>query len=178
MAFEVTEVLTQVGRGAHNDVVIREDSVSDSHAKLQRRGDGWWVVDMASTNGTFADGTRVDGERSLGDRAELKFGAIRASFRVAGVASGTGSKGETAVLSSALTAKLVEAAKAAPTAAHAPAQKPSAAPVPKGAPRPAAAVAPRSAAAAAPSSGGIPGWIWLVVALAIAGGAFFFLQGR
>lgn len=168
---ELADLLTQVGRGAHNDVVIREDSVSDSHAKLQRRGEGWVVVDMQSTNGTFVDGVRVDGERPLGPTAELKFGAIRANFRVAGISTSTGGKGETAVLSSALAAQLAQAARTA-TVSDAPAV--TAAPaVPK--PRPAASSAPAPTPAA---SGGVPAWVWLVVALVVAGGAYFFLQGR
>lgn len=178
---DVTEVLAQVGRGGHNDIVIREDSVSDSHAKLQRRGDGWFVVDMASTNGTFVDGSKVEGERALGPTAELKFGAIRATFRMAGVSPTTGGKGETAVLSSALAAQLVQAAKAAAVpVAPAPEASPPPAPAVSVAP---AAPTPRRAASPAPTpapaaSGGVPAWVWLVVALVVAGGAYFFLQGR
>src|SRR5205814_2247663 len=39
--FELRVPLAHVGRGAHNDIVIDDDSVSDTHAKLQRREDGW-----------------------------------------------------------------------------------------------------------------------------------------
>jgi pSer/pThr/pTyr-binding forkhead associated (FHA) protein len=181
LAFPIVEVLVQLGRGAHNDLVVREDSISDSHAKLQRRSDGWYVVDMQSTNGTFVGGARVQGEAPLGEAAELKFGAIKASFRVAGAAPVSGGKGETAVLSSALAAQLAAQAKAAsvPAAPAAPARA-----------APAAAAAAESEGAAVPpapgmvptpsgsSGGGVPAWVWLVVVILVAGGAYFYLQGR
>ena len=57
--------LAHVGRGAHNDVRLDDESVSETHAKLQHREDGWYVVDMGSTNGTYVGGTRLTGERKL-----------------------------------------------------------------------------------------------------------------
>jgi pSer/pThr/pTyr-binding forkhead associated (FHA) protein len=170
LAFPIVELLAQVGRGAHNDIVVREDSISDSHAKLQRRTDGWFVVDMQSTNGTVVNGVRVQGEAPLGEAAELKFGAVKGTFRVAGAAPVQGGKGETAVLSSALAAQLVQQAKA-------PAPVP--APAPIAAPAPVERVPPSPGLVATPaSSGGVPAWVWLVVVILVAGGAYFFLQGR
>jgi pSer/pThr/pTyr-binding forkhead associated (FHA) protein len=62
--FEVRSPLAHVGRGAHNDVVLPDESVSDAHAKLQKREAGWYVVDMGSTNGTYVGGRRVETEFS------------------------------------------------------------------------------------------------------------------
>lgn len=175
LSFPIVELMAQLGRGAHNDLVVREDSISDSHAKFQRRNDGWYVVDMASTNGSFVGGVRVEGEAALGESAEVKFGAVKGTFRVAGAAPAHSGKGETAVLSSALAAQLVQQAKAAPAA---PAAVSPAAPVVPVAP-PTAVEAPAPGLVATPaSSGGIPTWVWLVVVILIAGGAYFFLQGR
>ena len=70
-----------VGRGAHNDVPIPDDSVSDLHAKLQLRDDGWWVVDMGSTNGTYVGGERVNGEAQLVGNIDVRFGGIKFAFR-------------------------------------------------------------------------------------------------
>ena len=42
------------GRGSHTDIVIQNDRVSETHAKLQRRDDGWSVVDAGSTAALFA----------------------------------------------------------------------------------------------------------------------------
>jgi pSer/pThr/pTyr-binding forkhead associated (FHA) protein len=71
-----------VGRGAHNDIVVSDESVSDSHAKLQRREDGWYVVDMGSTNGTYVGGRRIEGEAALIGAPDLRFGGVKFIFRV------------------------------------------------------------------------------------------------
>jgi pSer/pThr/pTyr-binding forkhead associated (FHA) protein len=167
---ELTEPLTQLGRGQHNDVVVTEESVSDSHAKIQRRGDGWYLVDMGSTNGSFVGGVRVQGEAALGTSVEIKLGALRGSFAVAGApAAGAAGKGETAVLSGALAAQLAAARQAAAAPSPAPAGPPASAPTPK----PAAPPAPKAA------SGGLPSWVWVAAVLAAAaGGAYFYLAGR
>ena len=69
----------EVGRDA--DVAIRVDEplVSRRHARITRRGDGWVVVDLGSTNFTRVNGQRVRRERELENGDELRFG--RAVFR-------------------------------------------------------------------------------------------------
>ena len=79
---ELRSPLAHVGRGAHNDVVISDESVSDSHAKLQRREDGWYVVDMGSTNGTYVGGRRIEGESPLIGAPDVRFGGAKFIFRV------------------------------------------------------------------------------------------------
>ena len=78
--FDITSALTHVGRGAYNDVVLADDSVSDSHAKIQHRGSGWFVVDMNSTNGTYVAGKRVKGEAPLIPGNEVQFGGVELLF--------------------------------------------------------------------------------------------------
>ena len=79
--FRITRPLVHVGRGRDSDVVIGDKSVSSAHAKLQRRGNDWYVVDGESKNGTFIDGNRVSGERKMPPSCELRFGAVKALFR-------------------------------------------------------------------------------------------------
>jgi pSer/pThr/pTyr-binding forkhead associated (FHA) protein len=81
--FEILTPLTHVGRGAHNDIAIADDSVSDSHAKIQKRETGWFVVDMDSTNGTYVGGRRITGERQLIGSPDIRFGGIKMIFQVA-----------------------------------------------------------------------------------------------
>ncbi len=83
--------LAQVGRGAHNGVRLDDSSVSESHATLQQRDDAWYVVDMGSTNGTFVEDARVQGERRLHGSSSLRFGEVTMQFEPAVVTAQGGS---------------------------------------------------------------------------------------
>lgn len=79
--------LAHVGRGAHNDVRLADESVSETHAKLQRRDDGWYAVDMGSTNGTYVGGARVTADRLLQGAPDVRFGGVKLRFLPAGLPS-------------------------------------------------------------------------------------------
>jgi pSer/pThr/pTyr-binding forkhead associated (FHA) protein len=83
--YSIRTPLAQVGRGANNDVRLTDESVSEVHAKLERRDDGWYAVDMNSTNGTYVGGSRVTGERRLDDTPDVRFGGVKLRFIPAGV---------------------------------------------------------------------------------------------
>ncbi|MGN6393429.1 MAG: FHA domain-containing protein, partial [Gemmatimonadales bacterium] len=72
--------VVNIGRAEFNDVVLSDPSVSTSHAKLQRREDLWVVSDLGSTNGTFVEGERVEGEVPLAPGSTLKFGEVAVLF--------------------------------------------------------------------------------------------------
>jgi len=84
--YSIRTPLAQVGRGPNNDVRLSDESVSEIHAKLQRRDDGWYVVDMNSTNGTYVGGSRVTGERRLVGTPDVRFGGVKLRFIPAGIA--------------------------------------------------------------------------------------------
>ena len=64
-AIELTS-LARIGRGAENTIRLDEDTtVSNRHASLDSRGDGLWLEDAGSTNGTFVNGQRVTSPRLL-----------------------------------------------------------------------------------------------------------------
>jgi len=73
--------LVCIGRGPHNDVVLVDSSISDSHAKIQRRESGWFVVDMDSKNGTYVAGRRITGEQRLSSTTAVRFGGVKVIFR-------------------------------------------------------------------------------------------------
>jgi pSer/pThr/pTyr-binding forkhead associated (FHA) protein len=72
--------IVNVGRAEYNDVVLPDDSVSTSHAKLQRREGVWVLVDLESTNGCFVDAERVRGETPLAPGALIRFGEVQVLF--------------------------------------------------------------------------------------------------
>ena len=64
-----------VGRGGQNDLaLIGDDFASARHARIEVRGDGVWVQDLESTNGTFVNGARVVGAQRLDDGDVLRVG--------------------------------------------------------------------------------------------------------
>src|SRR3954470_23512757 len=79
--FPVERPVVHIGRSAENDVRLADDSVSGAHATLLRRGSVWHLIDLASTNGTFVDGHRIDGEAVIQGTAEVRFGGIKVTFR-------------------------------------------------------------------------------------------------
>lgn len=88
--------VVNIGRAEYNDLVIPDESVSSTHAKLQRREGVWILADNESTNGTWVDGERVRGEAILGPGAVVRFGEVSAMFEPTddhlGLGSGSGTK--------------------------------------------------------------------------------------
>jgi pSer/pThr/pTyr-binding forkhead associated (FHA) protein len=130
--------VVNIGRADYNDVVLPDESVSTSHAKLQRREGVWVLSDLESTNGTFVDGERVEGDAPLAPGAMVRFGDVQLVFEPTDDAMGVSKGGGT---------KMIEAFKppsakpAAPAVPATPAAAPAAAPAPK--PAPAAKAAPK-----------------------------------
>ena len=63
-----------IGRLDDNDIIIDDDPfISSHHARIEVRPEGVWVVDLKSTNGSFVNGQRLTGERSVrkGDRIQV-----------------------------------------------------------------------------------------------------------
>ncbi|HXW97396.1 MAG TPA: FHA domain-containing protein [Gemmatimonadales bacterium] len=88
--------VVNIGRADYNDLVIPDDSVSGSHAKLQRREGVWILVDNDSTNGTWVDGDRVTSEVALGPGTVIRFGEVSVMFEPTddhlGTEAGSGTK--------------------------------------------------------------------------------------
>ena len=72
--------VVNIGRADYNDLVLPDESVSTTHAKLQRREGVWVLVDLDSTNGTFVDGDQVKGEAPLVPGATVRFGDVYLVF--------------------------------------------------------------------------------------------------
>ena len=78
--FPIRVPVVNVGRAEYNDIAIPEDSISTTHAKLQRREGIWILVDLDSTNGTMVDGEAVQGEVPLAPGALIRFGDVQTIF--------------------------------------------------------------------------------------------------
>src|SRR5213592_3246670 len=78
--FSVKTPVVNIGRADYNDVVLPDESVSTTHAKLQRREGVWILVDLDSTNGTFVDGDQIKEEAPLAPGATIRFGDVSVVF--------------------------------------------------------------------------------------------------
>ena len=73
-----------IGRARSAPVSIWwDDAVSRAHAEIVHVGGRWTVVDDGlSRNGTFVNGTRLQGRRALEDRDELRVGGTLIAVRL------------------------------------------------------------------------------------------------
>jgi predicted component of type VI protein secretion system len=55
-----------VGRSSANDIELQGDEFASArHARFEPRGDGVWIHDLGSTNGTFVNGVKLNAPRKL-----------------------------------------------------------------------------------------------------------------
>jgi hypothetical protein len=86
---DVTKDSVLVGRDPTCDIVVADGSVSRRHARIERRGETWAVVDQGSANGTFLDSQRIS-ESALRNGQELRFGAVPYRVEITGAQDDTG----------------------------------------------------------------------------------------
>ncbi|MQA76084.1 MAG: FHA domain-containing protein [Solirubrobacterales bacterium] len=71
-----------IGRSTEADVRIEDRFASSIHARLYSRGASYFVEDMGSTNGTFLNGTALEGEAELADLDQIKIGDTEMRFEL------------------------------------------------------------------------------------------------
>ena len=71
------DAITTLGRDVNNAIVVDDAFVSAEHAVLTFRGRTWYVEDLRSTNGTFVNGTPVEGVASIGFGDVVQLGQVR-----------------------------------------------------------------------------------------------------
>lgn len=62
-----------LGRGESNAIRLTDRNISRSHAVLKKNGQGWFLKDLQSYNGTYVNGVRVVGEQVVhsGDLVQI-----------------------------------------------------------------------------------------------------------
>ncbi len=63
-----------IGRSPRSDIALNDDYVSSTHARIFARRQFLYLEDLGSTNGTFIDGRRVDGEMQIKPGQEIVIG--------------------------------------------------------------------------------------------------------
>ena len=70
---QLGEAVVTIGRKPESTLQLADPNVSRNHAEIRPHGNGWLVVDLASTNGTRVNGTRVSSQE-LHEGDEVTFG--------------------------------------------------------------------------------------------------------
>ncbi|HLA43422.1 MAG TPA: VWA domain-containing protein [Aggregatilineales bacterium] len=79
-SLELTQEMYRVGRGEDNDIILTEESVSKYHCRLIKSGDEWFLEDLDSTNGTFANRGVVYGRFKLSEGDVVSIGTVLFRF--------------------------------------------------------------------------------------------------
>ncbi len=63
-----------IGRSPRSQIVLADDYVSSTHARIFARKQFLFIEDLGSTNGTFIDGRRIEGEHQIKPGQEIVIG--------------------------------------------------------------------------------------------------------
>ena len=77
--FLITSEGSTIGRTPASDIFLDDVTVSRRHAEFHRHGKKFQVKDLASLNGTYYDGVRIDAAM-LEDGSEVQIGKFRLTF--------------------------------------------------------------------------------------------------
>jgi pSer/pThr/pTyr-binding forkhead associated (FHA) protein len=77
--FLLDQDVTTVGRHPNADIFLDDVTVSRRHAEFPREGKNFIVRDLASLNGTYFDGQRIE-QVSVTDGSEVQVGKFRLTF--------------------------------------------------------------------------------------------------
>lgn len=73
--FPLDHEAVTLGRGLGCNVYLVDDGISRSHARIEWRSDGFYVVDLGSRNGTYCQNERLTAPRLLRDGERIALGA-------------------------------------------------------------------------------------------------------
>jgi pSer/pThr/pTyr-binding forkhead associated (FHA) protein len=77
--FLLDQDLTTVGRHPNADIFLDDVTVSRRHAEFRRTGNQFMLHDLASLNGSYFDGVRIE-SALLDDGAEVQIGKFKFTF--------------------------------------------------------------------------------------------------
>jgi hypothetical protein len=77
--FLLDQDLTTVGRHPNADIFLDDVTVSRRHAEFRRIGNQFMIHDLASLNGSYFDGVRIE-SALLDDGAEVQIGKFKFTF--------------------------------------------------------------------------------------------------
>ena len=80
--YPISSRVSYIGREDVNQVTIPNEAISKKHAKLTFADGKFYIEDLASSNGTFLNGTRVHTRIALRNGDLIRLGAVIVKFEV------------------------------------------------------------------------------------------------
>lgn len=77
---ELQRLRTTLGRSVRNELWTDDPFTSRLHAEIRQRGDGYWLTDLGSANGTFLNGARLTAPVMLRERDVIRVGETEVIF--------------------------------------------------------------------------------------------------
>lgn len=71
---------TTIGRSRDAGIWVSDLRLSREHCRVEKRKDGWYIVDLKSSNGTRIDGQRIV-EQKLNDGLKVEVGDTKLTFK-------------------------------------------------------------------------------------------------
>ncbi len=79
--YSLSKQITTIGREVPNDIVFSDAHISKTHAKVEKIGAVFWLIDMNSANGCFVNGQRVHNRQKLHSGDIIRLGKADFVFR-------------------------------------------------------------------------------------------------
>ncbi len=76
----LSKLRTTIGRSARSDVCIPDAFASRLHAEIRKEGEGYWLQDLGSANGTRYNGAIVNASVPIDNDGEIQIGETRIKF--------------------------------------------------------------------------------------------------
>jgi adenylate cyclase len=78
----ITDIKSElsIGRTEGNDLVLNHPSVSRKHARVEARNNGWWIVDLKSTNGVKVNGNLIT-ESQINSGDKILVGSVQLDIK-------------------------------------------------------------------------------------------------
>jgi adenylate cyclase len=78
----ITDIKSElsIGRTEGNDLVLNHPSVSRKHARVEVRNNGWWIVDLKSTNGVKVNGNLIS-ESQINSGDKILVGSVQLDIK-------------------------------------------------------------------------------------------------
>ena len=93
-----------VGRHSDSSLQLADAAVSGQHAEIVYDGDGWWIADCGSTNGTFVNGARIDARARVEVGDLVHFATF--GYEIVPVTKSTAEEDSPAILTHVLTSSV------------------------------------------------------------------------